>query len=194
MKNLPFLLALLFSNLLLSETEKWEVKLFNDRVSVSINGNISWGDRYIINLTPGAENDGCDLAEQWTTYYSVVEDSSKKYENLPSNYILSKIKTGDREEKFLMKILFTKDFLLGKTTSFVVGGNLIEDLLDFHKDSENFSLELLAFYDLDNQQAYEVDISTYYDIPKNSWNLIGLRDALYEGKEECLKLVNLEMR
>ena len=189
MKNLPFLLVLFFSNLLLSETEKWEVKLFNDRVSVAINGNISWGDSYRIDLTPGAENDGCDFAEQWTTYYSVVEDSSKKYENLPSNYVLSKIKTGDREKKFLMNILFTRDFLLGKSTFFVVGKNLIEDLLDFHKDSENFSIELLAFYDLENQQAYEVDISTYYDIPKNSWNLIGFRDALYEGKEECLKLV-----
>ena len=58
------------------------------------------------------------------------------------------------------------------------------------KDNENFSIELLAFYDLENQQAYEVDISTYYDIPKNSWNLIGLKDALNEAKERCLKLAN----
>ena len=190
MKNLTFLLALLFSNLLLSETEKWEVELGEDRVSVVINGNNSWGDRYRIVLNPGAENDGCNLAEQYTTNYSVVEDFAEKYENLPSDYVLSKIKTGDREEKFLMNILFTRDFLLGKITFFVVGGNLIEDLLDFHKDSENFSIELLAFYDLENQQAYEVDISTYYDIPKNSWNLIGLKDALNEGRERCLKLAN----
>ena len=189
MKNLPFLLALFFSNLLSSETEKWEVVLDEDRISVVINGNNSWGDRYRIVLNPGAENDGCNLAEQYTTYYSVVEDFAEKYENLPSDYVLSKIKTGDREEKFLMNILFIRDFLLGKITFFIVGGNSIEDLLDFHKDSENFSIELLAFYDLENQQAYDVDISKYYDITKNSWNLTGLKDVLYEGKEECLKLV-----
>ena len=189
MKNLPFLLVLLFSNLLLSETAKWEVELDDHSVSVVINGNNSWGDRYRIVLNPGTENDGCNLTEQFTTNYSVVDDIAEKYENLPSDYVLSKIKTGDREEKFLMKILFTRDFLLGKITFFVVGGNLIEDFLDFHKESENFSIELLAFYDLENQQEYDVDISKYYDITKNSWNLIGLRDALYEGKEECLKLV-----
>ena len=185
-----FITIIIFSsNLLLSETEKWEVELDDDRVSVVINGNNSWGDRYRIVLKPSAKNDGCNLAEQYTTNYSVVEDFAEKYENLPSDYVLSKIKTGDREEKFLMNILFIRDFLLGKITFFIVGGNSIEDLLDFHKDSENFSIELLAFYDLDNQQAYDVDISKYYDITKNSWNLIGFKDALYEGKDECLKLV-----
>ncbi|OUU47645.1 MAG: hypothetical protein CBC28_06065, partial [Flavobacteriaceae bacterium TMED68] len=71
MKNLPFLLVLLFSNLLLSETEKWEVEIEDDKVSVVINGNNSWGDRYRIVLSPGVENDGCNLAEQYTTNYSV---------------------------------------------------------------------------------------------------------------------------
>lgn len=173
----------------MSEAEKWEVELDNDMVSVVIDGNNSWGDRYRVVLNPSGENDICNLAEQFTTYYSVVEDFAEKYESLPSDYVLSKINTGDREEKFLMNILYTRDFLLGKITFFVVGGNLIEDLLDFHKGSENFSIELLAFYDIENQKVYDEDISEYYDITKNSWNLVGLKDALYEGKEKCLKLI-----
>ena len=78
MKTLPFLLVLLFSNLLLSETAKWEVELDDHSVSVVINGNNSWGDRYRIVLNPGTENDGCNLAEQFTTNYSVVDDIAEK--------------------------------------------------------------------------------------------------------------------
>ena len=97
---------------------------------------------------------------------------------------------GGEKINFLMEIVSTHDFLLGKSTFFNVSSNSIFDLVNFHKDNEKIELKLLDFYDLDKKRKMRVNITEYFDIPKNSWDLNGFEIALKDAKLECLKLVD----
>ena len=65
----------------------------------------------------------------------------------------------------------------------------IDRFLEFHEDNDEIYIELLAFYDIENQLALDFEITEYFDIPKNSWNTQGLEDILFDAKSECLKLL-----
>ena len=77
-----------------------------------------------------------------------------------------------------------------KSTIFGVSANRVEDLIDFHKDNDKIYLELLAFYDYENNKKIRTEITEYYDIPKNTWDLDGFEEALQKAQLECLNLIN----
>ena len=188
MKNKHLLLILLGFGTFCSAADKWNVDVLTDSVSVSIDGNISAGDKYRILFNPKSDNP-CELITQVTTFYSVVKDAERKFKKLPSNYVLAQVKRGDKQEKFIMQIENTSDFIAGKRTLFTVSTNTVEQFLDFHKDNEAIEIELLSFYDLKNQKRVNKDIADYFDIPKNSWSLNEIKESLSNGKLECSRLI-----
>ena len=183
-----FFLSLIFSVPVLSSEYKWELDISEDMVVASMVGNIMNGDRYRIVLnTKSIES--CNIASSYTSNYAVVDDAEKKYSNLPAEHLLATINKGKEKERFLIKIHSVYDFLGGKRTFFYLGGLPIDRFLDFHKDNDEIYIELLAFYDAENQLALDFEITEYFDIPKNSWNTKGLEDILFEAKSECIKLI-----
>ena len=185
--NKNLLLILLGFGAFCSAVEKWNVDVLTDSVSVSIDGNVSAGDKYRILFNPKSDNP-CELITQVTTFYSVVKDAGRKFKKLPSNYVLAQVNRGDMQEKFIMQIENTSDFIAGKRTLFTVSTNTVEQFLDFHKDNETIEIELLSFYDLKNQKRVNKNITDYFDIPKNSWSLDGVDKSLNKAKSECKKL------
>ena len=71
---------------------------------------------------------------------------------------------------------------------FYASRNTIEDLVSFYTGDDVITIELLDFYDLDNQESLNVDIYNYFDNPKNTWNLKGFEEAMKKGQEECLQI------
>ena len=185
--NKHLLLILLGFGTFSSAANEWNVDVLTDSVSVSIDGNISAGDKYRILFNPKSDNP-CELITQVTTFYSVVKDAERKFKKLPSNYVLAQVNRGDMQEKFIMQIENTSDFIAGKRTLFTVSTNTVEQFLDFHKDNETIEIELLSFYDLKNQKRVNKNITDYFDIPKNSWSLDGVDKSLNKAKSECKKL------
>ena len=185
--NKHLLLILLGFGSFSSAANEWNVDVLTDSVSVSIDGNISAGDKYRILFNPGSDNP-CELITQVTTFYSVVKNADKKFSNLPSQYLLAQVKKGSNQEKFIMAIESTSNFIAGKRTLFTVSTNTVEQFLDFHKDNETIEIELLSFYDLKNQKRVNKNITDYFDIPKNSWSLDGVDKSLNKAKSECKKL------
>ena len=170
------------------DSNDWDVDVLDDSISVSIDGNISAGDKYRVLLSSKADNP-CEVATQVTSFYSVASNSEKKFNNLPSNFVLAQVKKGTKQEKFLMEIVNAVDFIGGKRTLFTVSVNEANQILDFHQGNQAIEIELLSFYDTKKQQKIDKKITDYFDVPKNSWNLIGLEDALLNAKSRCFNLI-----
>ena len=169
------------------DSNDWKIDILDDSISVSIDGNISAGDKYRVLLSLKGDNP-CGVTTQVTSFYSVASNSEKKFNNLPSNFVLTQVKKGAKQEKFLMEILNSVDFIGGKRTLFTVSVNEANQILDFHQDNEAIEIELLSFYDTKKQQKIGMKITDYFDVPKNSWNLEGLEEALSNAKLTCLNL------
>ena len=186
--NKHLLLILLGFGTFSSAANEWNVDVLTDSISVSIDGNVSAGDKYRILFNPGSDNP-CELITQVTTFYSVVKNADKKFSNLPSQYVLAQVKKGSEQEKFIMAIESTSNFIAGKRTLFTVSTNSIDQFIDFHEDNEEIEIELLNFYDLKKQKIIKKNITDYFDIPKNSWSLDGLIKSIKKAKSECKKLI-----
>ena len=167
---------------------KWEIDASGGSVLLSSPGNIMHGDSYRI-ILDAKSKESCNIARQYISNYAVVDNAKEKYRNLPSKYVLTKTKKGDEQINFLMTIEYTSNFLLGKSTIFGVSANRVQDLIDFHKDNDKIYLELLAFYDYENNKKIRTEITEYYDIPKNTWDLDGFEEALQKAQMECLNLI-----
>jgi len=167
-------------------SDGWKVHTSEDMVVVSTNGNFVHGDRFRVLLQPKSKK-ACNIASQYTSFMSAVDDIDKKFDSLPSKYIVSKI---NNKEESLMKIETTFDaFGKSKIAWFDFSTNKIEDFLDYHSGNEEIGIELLAFYDFVNKKILSIDISEYFDVTKNSWSLDGIETAIYKGKSDCLMLV-----
>jgi len=186
MRNI-FLALIAFSSFELS-ANNWSVDTSSDSISISIDGNISAGDKYRVFLNPKSDKP-CEVATQVTSFYSVVSNAENKFNNLPSNFVLAQVKKGTKQEKFLMEIVSSVDFIGGKRTLFTVSVNEANQILDFHQDNLAIEIELLSFYDLKKQQTISQKITDYFDVPKNSWNLEGFEDALSIAKLDCINLI-----
>ena len=167
----------------------WEIDVSGKTVLLTTPGNIMHGDSYRI-VFDAKSKESCNIARQYISNYAVVDNAKEKYRNLPSKYVLTKTKKGDEQINFLMTVEYTSNFLLGKSTIFGVSANRVEDLIDFHKDNDKIYLELLAFYDYENNKKIRTEITEYYDIPKNTWDLDGFEEALQKAQLECLNLLD----
>ena len=185
-KNILFVLLSCGSLEILSS--EWNVDVLTDFVSVSIDGNVSAGDKYRILFNPKSDNP-CELITQVTTFFSVVKNADKKFSNLPSQFVLAQVKKGSEKEKFIMTIESTSNFITGKRVLFTVSTNSMEQFINFHRDNQEIEIELLNFYDLKKQRIIRKDITDYFDIPKNSWGLNDIEKSLKKAKSECKNLI-----
>ena len=165
--------------------QEWEVSVEGDEsVTISIEGNISVGDKYRF-IVPRNTEEPCNIAESYFSNYTMVENAEKKLNNLPSKYLLAEI---NQKEKSIVISAATGKFLGGAISYIFLTRNNIEDIIDYYSGEEVISIELLGFYDIDKHELLDVNIEDYFDIPINTWNLAGHEEALKKGKEEYLLL------
>tara|TARA_B100001063_G_scaffold209389_1_gene206389 strand:+ start:503 stop:1063 length:561 start_codon:yes stop_codon:yes gene_type:complete len=176
------ILVLAFINLYLGAQE-WEVSVEeNESVTISIEGNISAGDKHRIVLVPFT-HEPCFVAHSYFSNYSAADKAITDIETMPSKYLLA---VANEKEKFLVTASVVNEFGLGSIMLFYASSNTIADLLDYYSGEEVISIELLDFWDYENQEPLNLNIADYFDIPQNTWNLDGLAEALESGKEKCL--------
>ena len=176
------ILVLAFINLYLVAQE-WEVSVEDDEsVTISIEGNISVGDKHRIVLVPFT-HEPCFVAHSYFSNYSAADKAITDIETMPSKYLLA---VANEKEKFLVTASGVYEFGLGSIMLFYASSNTIADLLDYYSGEEVISIELLDFWDYENQEPLNLNITDYFDIPQNTWNLDGLAEALESGKEKCM--------
>jgi hypothetical protein len=176
------ILILAFINLYLGAQE-WEVSVEDDEsVTISIEGNISAGDKHRIVLVPFT-HEPCFVAHSYFSNYSAADKAITDIETMPSKYLLA---VANEKGKFLVTASVVNEFGIGSIMLFYASSNTIADLLDYYTSEEVISIELLDFYDIESNKRLNVNIEDYFDLPKNTWNLDGLAEALELGKEKCM--------
>ena len=176
------ILVLAFINLYLVAQE-WEVSVEDDEsVTISIEGNISAGDKHRIVLVPFT-HEPCFVAHSYFSNYSAADKAITDIETMPSKYLLA---VANEKEKFLVTASVVNEFGLGSIMLFYASTNTIADLLDYYTGEEVISIELLDFYDIESNKRLNMNIEDYFDLPKNTWNLDGLAEALELGKKKCM--------
>ena len=176
------ILILAFINLYLGAQE-WEVSVEEDQsVTISIEGNITAHDKHRIRLVPFT-HEPCFVAHSYFSNYSAADKAITDIETMPSKYLLA---VANEKEKFLVVASGVNEFALGSIMLFYASSNTIADLLDYYSGEEVISIELLDFYDTETNKRLNMNIEDYFDLPKNTWNLAGLAEALESGKEKCL--------
>jgi len=187
-KLIPLVLILLFTNGYseLKDDEWGTEELFDDIVVVSVNGKITHGDRYRL-FFHHTSTEKCNLPQSYISFYSVAGNAKEKFEDLPSKSILTEI---NQSQKFLTQVVDISDFIAGMRALLYVGINSVEQLIEHHKDNDEIKIELLAFYDQEDERILPVDIEEYFDIPRNTWSLNGFEEAVGAGKAECLSRVS----
>ena len=184
MKNI-FIIILIFSlNAFFEEKDDfWQITDYEDadRIWLTVNGQITHGDKYRISLSP--KDEFCNLAVSYMTVYTTVDDGSSKFKVLPSEYVEAEISN----IPFYTKIISTDEFLAGNIAWFWNSSNNLNDLKQFFKGRDSFTIELKNF--VKDGKLIDKDIEEYFDVLKNSWSLDNFEKALDEAYQECTKLM-----
>lgn len=168
----------------------WQIEeIFDDIVTVSVNGKVVHGDKYRVYFTP-VDEEWCHNPQSSTTLLSVVENAEEKFNNLPSNVLLASI----NNERVLFEITDVNDFLEVVKNAFVNMGVMhIDDLINYYQDFDEIEIEILAFYNLDEDKILEDNINDYFAFPKNIYSLTGFEEAMNTAKNMCLASVSEEI-
>jgi len=185
MKKLLYLaLLIIFPNSYAEQIDnQWGEETFlDDIIIVSVNGQVTAGDRYRIFFRP-LSIARCEQPDSYISFYSVVDDAVEKFENLPSRYLVAQI---NDDETFLARIEDSGEFIAGARLLIHMGTNHTDDLIGYHKGNDEMKILLLAFYDYEEETFHPEDIKEYFDIPVNTWSLNGFEEAVTSAKNKCL--------
>ena len=193
MKKLFLITSILLCSISYGQVnDQWgpEEGLWGDWNLVSVNGEITAGDNFRLVFRPESE-ESCDRPASYTTFYTIVDNADEKFENLPSRYIVTVI---NEDDKFLSIVDHTVDFIAGKRSLLYMATLDTETFINYQKGFEKITVQLFGFYDMDNQQQLPDDITEYYDIPKNTWSLNGMEEAVEAGKQRCIANIGKETK
>ena len=166
--------------------DQWtvDVLVIDDKpvdVIASVNGTITHGDRLRIKIPIGDES-WCDFGQLFTTFYTTINNPS--INELKDKTILGTVKYKEVNpitEKINLKVVFSKKAMLGDLVFLDMGTYDIDFLKRLLKKSEHLTIEL--------HYGSEFKVSDYFDIPKNTFVMDGVNNALDRAKAECLKIV-----
>ena len=167
----------------------WQLEeILEDVVTIAVNGKIVYGDRYRVWFYPNNEAD-CQLAHSTISFLSVTDNATEKFDNLPSNTLSAKI----NNEEILFNITSTSDFLDTAKNAYIdIGIMTADDLLSYFSNYYEIEIELTGFYDSDNEEKLNDEITDYFEYPRNIYSTTGFEKAINLGQANCLALVNEE--
>ena len=174
-----------------TQDDVWQIEdIFDDIVTISVNGKVVHGDKYRVFFTP-VDQEWCHNPQSSITLLSVVENAEEKFNNLPSNALLASI----NNERVLFEISDINDFIgVVKNALINIGVMQIDDLIDYYQDYDEIEIEILAFYDRDEDKVLQDDINDYFAFPKNIYSLTGFEETIQAGKEMCLANISKETK
>ena len=186
------IISFIFSSSVFAETkylseenkeDQWtvDVLVIDDKpvdVIASVNGKITHGDRLRIKI-PIVDESWCDSGQLFTTFYTTINNPS--IEELKGKTILGTAKYKKVTEKINFKVAISIKSMLGDLVFLDMGTYDIDFFKKILKKSEQLTIEL--------HYGSEFKVSDYFDIPKNTFVMNGVNNALDRARAECLKIV-----
>ena len=178
-------LGLLFSGNAFADDYKWEISSISDGQTVlaRMNGNVTHGDRLMFSLK---NNQGkCDILQENFMFYTMSKNPDiKKIEGkiIPIKF---------NEDNTYAEASYVLPFMMGHRVMFSMGTYKVDQHIDFLSKYKTYNVTIV---DETNPKSAEQSnmienfkAEDYFDIPNNSWNLEGAKEAILKAQKLCLE-------
>ena len=151
--------------------DQWVVDEVNsDAVYLSVNGQVTYGDRLHIRLVKG----NCDFGNLLTFVYSYSDNPL--ISELADQYVHARF----MGEEVTGLILFTSPFLMGHRSTVDFNWAPLHALKQILGRENPITLEFI--------DSNDFKVSEYFDVLENAWSNIGLSEALEKAGGLCRAL------
>jgi hypothetical protein len=149
----------------------------NEFIEVSINGNVTKGDRYRLHITNKGK---CNAVEDGFTFFTMT--------NHPDILNI-------KGKKILIEAMGSKILSKVKTVYPAMGGHFvwlsngvydIDEHAKFLQNNKILEVKLISVYS-DYEKKIGLNAEDMFDVIFNSWDLTNVYNALMQGKKNCLE-------
>ena len=163
----------------------WNVKSMSNGQTILVlkTGNVTYGDTLMLVLKNN--NGKCNHIQESFNFYTTTKNTEFKAiegKSIPIKF---------NEHELYAKASYVFPFLLGHRVMFSMGSYKVNEYLDYmlkHKTyavtivDENLSTRVMQPHLIKNFKA-----SDYFDVPNNSWDLKGVKEAIIKAQKLCLE-------
>ena len=165
--------------------DEWEIRsMSNGQTILALRtGNVTYGDTLIFSLQ---NSDGkCDVLQELFTFYTTAENLDVK--KIEGKIIPIKF----NEEKLYAKASYVLPFLMGHRVMFSMGSYKVNQHLDLMFKHKTYDVTIVNEVNSERvghpNMIKNFKALDYFDVPNNSWNLKGAKDAISRAQKLCLE-------
>jgi hypothetical protein len=167
-----------------SESE-WDVRSMSNGKTILVlkTGNVTYGDTLMFVLKNN--NGKCNHIQESFNFYTTTKNIQVKAiegKNIPIKF---------NEHEIYAKASYVFPFLLGHRVMFSMGSYEVNEYLDYMLKYETYAVtivdENLSARVMQPHLIKNFKASDYFDVPNNSWNLKGAKEAIGKAKKLCLE-------
>ena len=163
----------------------WDVSPMRNGQTILVlkTGNVTYGDTLMLVLNN--YNDKCDQIQETFNFYTTTKNTEVKEiegKNIPIKF---------NEHELYAKASYVLPFLLGHRVMFSMGTYQVNEYLEYMSKYETYSVtivdENLPSRVMQPHLIKNFNASDYFDVPNNSWDLKGVKEAIGKAQKLCLK-------
>jgi hypothetical protein len=163
----------------------WDVRSMSNGQTILVlkTGNVTYGDTLMLVLENN--NGKCDYVQESFTFYTTTRNTEVKGiegKNIPIKF---------NEVELYARASYVFPFLLGHRVMFSMGSYKVNEYLDYILKYETYAVTIvdedLSTRVMQPHLIKNFKASDYFDVPNNSWDLKGAKEAIGKAQKLCLK-------
>ena len=163
----------------------WDVRSMSNGQTILVlkTGNVTYGDTLMLVLENN--NGKCDYVQESFTFYTTTKNTEVKGiegKNIPIKF---------NEDELYARASYVFPFLLGHRVMFSMGSYKVNEYLDYILKYETYAVTIvdedLSTRVMQPHLIKNFKASDYFDVPNNSWDLKGAKEAIGKAQKLCLK-------
>ena len=163
----------------------WDVRSMSNGQTILVlkTGNVTYGDTLMLVLEN--KNGKCEQIQESFNFYTTTKNTEFKAiegKNIPIKF---------NGQELYAKASYVFPFLLGHRVMFSMGSYKVNEYLDYMLKYETYSVtildENLSTRVMQPHLIKNFKASEYFDVPNNSWDLKGAKEAIGKAQKLCLK-------
>ena len=163
----------------------WDVRSMSNGQTILVlkTGNVTYGDTLMLVLEN--KNGKCDYVQESFTFYTTTKNTKVKGiegKNIPIKF---------NEDELYARASYVFPFLLGHRVMFSMGSYEVNEYLDYMLKYETYAVtivdENLSTRVMQPHLIKNFKASDYFDVPNNSWDLKGVKEAIEKAQKLCLE-------
>ena len=163
----------------------WDVRSMRNGQTILVlkTGNVTYGDTLMLVLENN--NGKCDYVQESFTFYTTTKNNEVK--GIEGKIIPIKF----NEDELYARASYVFPFLLGHRVMFSMGSYRINEYLDLIFKYKTYAITIidedLSRRAMQPNMIKNFKASDYFDVPNNSWDLKGAKEAIRKGQKLCLE-------